>query len=153
MKPDNSMVLYHWLNNVSIGGKTCGSNEICKEGTCTVYHQCDTPSLSCSGPYNHCTNGLICVEHLSGQRICVSGGDYIACAVDSDCRGGLVCLSKPNQDCRTEPPSKPGTCGYYAGVLPRKRDTGSVSEHWGLPPFWKDWMSKAKTNFSPMKKT
>lgn len=70
----HSMIIFQWRTNVTIGGKTCGSNDICNQGTCVAYHQCNTPSLSCVGPYNLCTNSLICAEHISGRRICVSGG-------------------------------------------------------------------------------
>jgi len=120
--------------NCGACGNACGPNDICSQGTCVLYHHCDTPSLACSGiPFNLCANGRICVERISGQRICVIGGDYVACAKDSDCHPGLVCLSKPVQNCRTEPPLKPGTCGYFDGSISRvKRQADNAPDHWGV---------------------
>ncbi|KAH7241203.1 hypothetical protein BKA59DRAFT_545754 [Fusarium tricinctum] len=124
------------LQNCGACGIACAPDSLCIKGTC-AQNQCSTPSTSCAGPFNYCSNGLICVERLNGQRICVSGGDFVACAQDSDCSPGLVCLSEPNKDCRTQPPSKPGTCGRYSGNPPipaKKLRDAEVPAYWGLSP-------------------
>ncbi|CEI68009.1 hypothetical protein FVEN_g13168 [Fusarium venenatum] len=122
------------VQNCGACGKVCAG--LCIKGVCAK-NQCETPSMSCLGPYKFCSNGLICAQRVNGQRICVSGGDYVACVKDSDCNPGLVCLSEPNQDCRTTS-LKPGTCGYYSGNPPisaKKRRDAEAPAYWGLRSF------------------